>query len=108
MAVDLGVPIADVGRSLYIASFGHAMTSLSRFSEETVFSILISSSVLIFLWLFSWCIMDIVSFIVFISCHSLRTSSEKANSNSDICLEKINHLLAVCFSKEQLQSTNGS
>ena len=44
-----------------------AMTSLSRYLEEAAFSISISSSVFIFLWLFSWCIMDIVSSIVFIS-----------------------------------------
>ena len=52
------------------------MTSLSRYLEEAAFSISISSSVFIFLWLFSRCIMDIVSSIVFISCPSLRTRSE--------------------------------
>ena len=65
-----------MGRSLYIGSFCPAMTSLSRCLEEAAFSISISSSELIFLWLFSRCIMDIVSSIVFISCPSLRTCSE--------------------------------
>ena len=53
-AVDLGVQITDVGRILYIGSFFPAMTSLSRYLEEAAFSILISSSMFIFLWLFSW------------------------------------------------------
>ena len=43
-AVDLGVQITDVGRSLYIGSFCPAMTSLSRYLEEAAFSISISSS----------------------------------------------------------------
>ena len=72
-AVDLGVQITDVGRSLYIGLFCPAMTSFSRFSEEAAFSILISSSVFTFLWLFSQCIMDIVSSIVFISCPPPKT-----------------------------------
>ena len=38
-AVDLGVQIADVGRSLYIVSFCPAMTSLNRYLEEASFSI---------------------------------------------------------------------
>ena len=48
------VQITDVGRSLYIGSFCPAMI-LSRCLEEAAFSISISSSVLIFffLWLFS-------------------------------------------------------
>ena len=44
-AVDLGVQITDVGRSLDIGSFCPAMTSLSRCLEEAAFSISISSSV---------------------------------------------------------------
>ena len=44
-AIDLGVQITDVGRSLYIWSFCPAMTSLSRYLEEAAFSISISSSV---------------------------------------------------------------
>ena len=44
--------------------------------EEAAFSVSICSSVFIFLWLFSRCIMDMVSSIVFISCSSLRTCSE--------------------------------
>ena len=52
------------------------MTSLSRCLEEAAFSISISSCVFIFLWLFSRCIMDIVSSIVYISCTSLRSCSE--------------------------------
>ena len=75
-AVDLGVQIADVGRSLYIGSFCPAMTSLSRYLQEAGFSISISSSAFIFLWMFSRCIMDIVSSIVFIPCPSLRTCSD--------------------------------
>ena len=71
-----------MGRSLYIGSFCPAMTSLSRYLEEAPFSISISSSVFIFLWLFSKCIMDIVSFIVFNSCLSLRTSSENLDLSS--------------------------
>ena len=63
-AVDLGVQITDVGRRLYIGSFCPAMTSLSRYLEEAAFSISISSSVFIFLWLFSRCIMDIVTVIL--------------------------------------------
>jgi hypothetical protein len=38
-AVDLGVQILDEGGSLYIGSFCPAMTSLSRYLEEAVFSI---------------------------------------------------------------------
>ena len=38
-AVDLGVQITVVGRSLYIGSFCPAMTSLSRYLEEEAFSI---------------------------------------------------------------------
>ena len=72
-AVGLGFQIADVGRSLYIGSFCPAMTSLSRYLEEAAFSILISSSVFIFLRLFSGCIMDKISSIVFILCPLLRT-----------------------------------
>ena len=62
-----------------VSILGHfvAMTSLSRFSEEAAFSIPISSSVFILLWLISSCIRDIVSSIVFISYPSLRTCSEK-------------------------------
>ena len=85
-AVDLGV---DEGRSLYIGSFCIAMTSLSRYLEEAAFNISISSSVFIFLLLFSRCIMDIVSFIVFISCPLLSTCSEnmqKANCTNFIAL----------------------
>ena len=41
------VQITDVGRSFYIGSFCPAMTSLSRYLEEAVFSISISSSVLV-------------------------------------------------------------
>ena len=59
-----------MGSSLYIGSFYPAMTLLSRYLEEAAFSISISSSVFIFLWLFSRSIMDIVSSIVFISCPS--------------------------------------
>ena len=55
------VQITDVGRSLYIVSFCPAITSLNRYLEESAFSILISSSVFIFLWLFSRCIMDMMS-----------------------------------------------
>ena len=66
-AVDLGFQITDVGRSLYIGSFCPAMTSLSRYLEEAAFNILISSSMFIFLRLFSRCIMNIVSSVVFIS-----------------------------------------
>ena len=58
-AVDLEVQITDVGRSLYIGSFCPAMTSLSRYLEEVAFSISISSSVFIFLWLFSRCTINI-------------------------------------------------
>ena len=47
------------------------MTSLSRYLEEAAFYISICSSVFIFLWLFSRCIMDIVSSIVFISCFKM-------------------------------------
>ena len=79
VAVDLGVQITNAGRSLYIGSFCPAMPSLSRYLEESAFSISISSSVLIFLWLFSRCIMDIVSSIVFISCPSLRTKQQIQN-----------------------------
>ena len=57
-AVDLVVQITDEGRNLYIRPFCPAMTSLSRYLEEAGFSISISSSVFIFLWLFSRCIMD--------------------------------------------------
>ena len=53
-----------------------AMTSLSNFLLEAAFNISIASSVFIPLWLFSWCIMDIVFSFVFISCPSLRTCSE--------------------------------
>ena len=67
-AVDLGVQITDEGRSLYIGSFCPAMRSL----EEAAFSISISSSVFIFLWLFSICIMDMVSSIVFIAFPSFK------------------------------------
>ena len=74
-AVDLGFQITDVGISLYIGSFCPAMTSLSRYLEEAAFNISIASSVFIFQCLFSRCIMDIVSSIVFISCPSLRTLS---------------------------------
>jgi hypothetical protein len=52
-AVDLGVQITDVGRSLYIGSFCPAMTPLSRYLEEAAFSISIYSNVFIFIWLFS-------------------------------------------------------
>ena len=52
------------------------MTSLSMYLEDAAFSISISSSVFIFQWLFSRCIMDIISSTVFISCPSLRTCSE--------------------------------
>jgi hypothetical protein len=41
-AVDLGVQITDEGRSLYIGPFCPAMTSLSRYLEETAFSISVS------------------------------------------------------------------
>ena len=37
-AVDLEIQITDEGTSLYIGSFGPAMTSLSRYLEETAFS----------------------------------------------------------------------
>ena len=67
-AVDLGVQITDERRSLYIGSFCFAMISLSSYSDEAAFSISISSSVFIFLWLFSRCITYVVSSIVFISC----------------------------------------
>jgi hypothetical protein len=50
-AVDLGVQITDEEISLYIGSFCPAMTSLRRYFKEAAFSILISSSVFIFLWL---------------------------------------------------------
>ena len=69
-AVDLRVQITVVGTSLYIGSFCPAMISLSRDLEEAAFSISISSSMFIFLCLFSRCI------IPFISCPSLRTCSE--------------------------------
>ena len=59
------VQITDVGRSLYIGSFCPAMTSLSRCLEEAAFSISITSSVFIFLWLFSTCIMDTKKYHVF-------------------------------------------
>ena len=72
----LWVQITDDGRSLYIESFCPAMKSLRRCLEEAAFSISISSSVFIFLWLFSRCIMDMVSSIVLISCPSLRTCLE--------------------------------
>ena len=36
--VDLGFQITDVGRSLYIGSFCPAMTSLSRYLEDSAFS----------------------------------------------------------------------
>jgi hypothetical protein len=75
-AVDLGVQVTDEGRSLYIGSFCPAMTSLSRYLEETAFIISISSSMFICLCLFSMCIKDIVSSIVFISCPSCRICSE--------------------------------
>ena len=48
-AVDLGVQLTDEGRNVYIGSFCPEMTSLSRFFEESAFSISISSSVFIFL-----------------------------------------------------------
>ena len=54
-----------MGRSLYIGSFCPEI-SLSRYLEEAAFSILISSSVFIFLWLFSSFIMDIIFSIVFV------------------------------------------
>ena len=56
-AVDIGVQITDEGRSLYIGSFCPAMTSLSRYLEEAAFSLSISPSVFISLWLFSTRIM---------------------------------------------------
>ena len=43
-AVDLGVQIADDGRSLYIVSFWPAMIALSRYLEEAAFSILVTST----------------------------------------------------------------
>ena len=75
-AVDLGFQIIDVGRSLFIGSFCPAMTSLSRYLEEAAYNISIYSSVFIFLWLFSSCVMDIVPSIVLIACPSLRTCLE--------------------------------
>ena len=38
-AVDLGVQITDMGRSLYIGSFCPAMISLSRYLEEEYFDL---------------------------------------------------------------------
>ena len=78
-AVDLGLQITDVGRSLYIGPFCPAMTSLNMYLEEAAFNISFSLSVFILLWLFSRCIMDIVYSIVLIACPSLRTDSENLN-----------------------------
>ena len=56
------------GMSLYTGSFRPVMTSLSGYLDKTAFTISISLSVFIVLGFFvSKCIMDIVSFIVFIS-----------------------------------------
>ena len=75
-AVDFDVQITDEGRT-----FVHwVILSCDDIIEQVFgggcFNILISTSVCIFLWLFSRCIMDIVSSIVSISCPSLRTCSE--------------------------------
>ena len=64
-AVDLGVQITVEGKRFYIGSFCPAMTSLSRYLEGAALSISMSSNVFIFLWLFSRCIIEIVSSIVF-------------------------------------------
>jgi hypothetical protein len=58
-----------------VCTFYPAMTSLSRYLEETAFSISIFSSVFVLLLLFSRCIMDMASSFVFISCPFLRTCS---------------------------------
>ena len=85
-AIDLGVQINDEGRSFYIGSFCPAMTSLSRYFEEAAFSTSISSSVFIFLWLFSW-------FLILFSFH-VRTCSENLDLPSEyLKSEIINHLL---------------
>ena len=102
-AVDLGFHINDVGRSLCIGLICPAMTSLSTYLEEAAFNFSISSSVFIFLWLFSRCIMDIVSSIVFFSCPSLRTCSENfdlpsAYLKSFLCSLKIQN-----FKNQRLQ-----
>ena len=61
---------------MYIGSFCPAMTSLRKYLQEAAFSILIFPSVFIFLWLFSKCIMDIVSSSIVISRPSLRKCTE--------------------------------
>ena len=75
----LGVHITNERRSLYIGPFCPTMTSLSRYLEEAAFS-RISSSVFIFLWSFSTCIMDMVSSIVFIPRPSLSQEIEETST----------------------------
>ena len=69
----------------------------ARYLEDAAFSISISSSVFIFLWLFSRCIMDIVSSIISISSPSSRTCSENLDLSSAYLKSCNFFYVLVCF-----------